>query len=81
MRRAPGPDMAQLEDLIQDIADPRLRAQIASEFGKLKARKKFGSRFRTAPSRDGPAPESSGQAWYSCRVPRWPGGAIHRIQN
>ena len=33
--------MAQLEDLIQDIVDPRLRAQIASEVGKLKARKKF----------------------------------------
>ena len=37
--------MAQLEDLIQDIADPRLRAQIASEVGKLKARKKFGLVF------------------------------------
>ena len=37
--------MAQLEDLIRDIADPRLRAQIASEVGKLKARKKFGLVF------------------------------------
>ena len=26
--------MAQLEDLIRDIADPRLRAQIASEVGR-----------------------------------------------
>ena len=37
--------MAQLEDLIQDIADPRLRAQIASEVGQLKTRKKFGLVF------------------------------------
>ena len=37
--------MAQIEDLIQDIADPRLRDQIASEVGKLKARKKFGLVF------------------------------------
>ena len=39
LRRHPGgapqdPDMAQLEDLIRDIADPRLRAQIASEVGR-----------------------------------------------
>ena len=37
--------MAQLEDLIQDIADPRLRAQITSEVGQLKTRKKFGLVF------------------------------------
>jgi len=37
--------MARLEDLIKDIADARLRTQIASEVGKLKARKKFGLVF------------------------------------
>lgn len=37
--------MALLEDLIKDIADPRLRVQIATELGKLKARKKFGLVF------------------------------------
>ena len=37
--------MARLEDLIKDIADPRLRNQIAVEVGKLKARKKFGLVF------------------------------------
>jgi adenine-specific DNA-methyltransferase len=37
--------MALLEDLIKDIADPRLRIQIAGEVGKLKARKKFGLVF------------------------------------
>jgi adenine-specific DNA-methyltransferase len=37
--------MALLEDLIKDIADPRLRIQIATESGKLKARKKFGLVF------------------------------------
>lgn len=37
--------MALLEDLIKDIADPRLRSQIATELGKLKARKKFGLVF------------------------------------
>lgn len=37
--------MAQLEDLIKEIADPRLRNQIAAEVGKLKARKKFGLVF------------------------------------
>src|SRR5712671_1975959 len=37
--------MALLEDLIKDIADPRLRIQIAGELGKLKARKKFGLVF------------------------------------
>src|SRR5215469_16289673 len=37
--------MARLEDLIKDIADPRLRNQIAAEVGKLKARKKFGLVF------------------------------------
>lgn len=37
--------MAQLEDLIKDIADPRLRHQIAGEVSKLKARKKFGLVF------------------------------------
>jgi hypothetical protein len=37
--------MALLEDLIKDIADPRLRIQIATELGKLKARKKFGLVF------------------------------------
>ena len=37
--------MAQLEDLIREIADPRLRSQIASEVSKLKARKKFGLVF------------------------------------
>lgn len=37
--------MALLEDLIKDIADPRLRNQIAGEVGKLKARKKFGLVF------------------------------------
>ena len=68
--------MAQLKDLIQAIADPRLRAQIASEVGKLKARKKFGLVFEQHLPRDGPVAESSGQAWYSCRVPRRPGGAV-----
>ena len=71
--------MAQLEDLIQDIADPRLRAQIASEVGKLKARKKFGRVFEQHLPETVQFPESSGQAWYSCRVPRRPGGAVHRI--
>jgi adenine-specific DNA-methyltransferase len=37
--------MARLEDLINDIADPRLRNQLAAEVGKLKARKKFGLIF------------------------------------
>ena len=37
--------MARIEDLIRDIADPRLRNQIAGEVGKLKARKKFGLVF------------------------------------
>lgn len=37
--------MALIEDLIKDIADPRLRNQIATEVGKLKARKKFGLVF------------------------------------
>lgn len=37
--------MARLEDLIQDIADPSLRNQIAREVSKLKARKKFGLVF------------------------------------
>ena len=37
--------MALLEDLIENIADPRLRIQIAAELGKLKARKKFGLVF------------------------------------
>src|SRR5437016_4448557 len=37
--------MAHLEDLIEDIADPCLRNQIAGEVGKLKARKKFGLVF------------------------------------
>ncbi|MCX7015970.1 MAG: DNA methyltransferase [Candidatus Sumerlaeota bacterium] len=37
--------MARLEDLIKDIADPRLRAQIAGEVAKLKAKKKFGLVF------------------------------------
>lgn len=37
--------MARLEDLIKEIADPRLRYQIAAEVGKLKARKKFGLVF------------------------------------
>ena len=37
--------MALLEDLIRDIADQRLRIQIATELGKLKARKKFGLVF------------------------------------
>ena len=68
--------MAQLEDLMQDIADPRLRAQIASEVGELKARKNFGLVFEQHLPRDGPVAESSGQAWYSCRVPRRPGGAV-----
>lgn len=37
--------MARLEDLIKDIADPRLRAQVAGEVAKLKAKKKFGLVF------------------------------------
>lgn len=37
--------MARLEDLINDIADPRLRNQIATEVARLKARKKFGLVF------------------------------------
>ncbi len=37
--------MALLEDLIKDIADTRLRNQIAGEVSKLKARKKFGLVF------------------------------------
>jgi len=37
--------MALLEDLIKDIADPRLRDQIAGEVAKLKGRKKFGLVF------------------------------------
>jgi adenine-specific DNA-methyltransferase len=37
--------MARLEDLINDIANPSLRNQIAGEVGKLKARKKFGLVF------------------------------------
>lgn len=37
--------MARLEDLINDIADPRLREQIASEVSNLKSKKKFGLVF------------------------------------
>src|SRR5260370_527172 len=37
--------MALLEELIQDITDPRLRIEIAGELGKVKARKKFGLMF------------------------------------
>jgi adenine-specific DNA-methyltransferase len=37
--------MAQLEDLIKEIADPRQRVQIAAEVSNLKARKKFGLVF------------------------------------
>jgi adenine-specific DNA-methyltransferase len=37
--------MARLEDLIKDIADARLRNQIAAEVGKLKSGKKFGLIF------------------------------------
>lgn len=37
--------MARLEDLIKDIADPRLREQIAGEVSKLKGRRKFGLVF------------------------------------
>jgi adenine-specific DNA-methyltransferase len=40
-----GQRMARIEDLIMDIADPRLRSQLADEVGKLKARKKFGLVF------------------------------------
>ena len=38
-------DMAAIEDLIKNIADPRLREQIAAEVAKLKAGKKFGLVF------------------------------------
>ena len=37
--------MARIEDLINDVADPRLRSQLADEVGKLKAKKKFGLVF------------------------------------
>src|SRR5437773_1701037 len=37
--------MARLEDLIKDIADQRLREQVAGEVAKLKAKKKFGLVF------------------------------------
>lgn len=37
--------MARLEDLINDIAAPRLRDQIAREVGGLKVRRKFGLVF------------------------------------
>jgi adenine-specific DNA-methyltransferase len=37
--------MARLEDLIKDIADPRLRSQIAAEVEKLKTKKEFGLVF------------------------------------
>lgn len=37
--------MTRLEDLIKDIADSRLRDQIAREVGRLKSRKKFGLVF------------------------------------
>lgn len=37
--------MAQLEDLVREISDPRLRDQIAAEVRQLKARKKFGLVF------------------------------------
>lgn len=37
--------MARLEDLIREIADPRLRDQIGGEVGRLKARKTFGLVF------------------------------------
>lgn len=37
--------MARIEDLIKDIADPRLRNQVATEVGNLKARKRFGLVF------------------------------------
>jgi len=37
--------MAAIEDLIKNIADPRLREQIAAEVAKLKAGKKFGLVF------------------------------------
>jgi adenine-specific DNA-methyltransferase len=37
--------MARLEDLIKEIADPRLREQVAREVAKLKVKKKFGLVF------------------------------------
>jgi adenine-specific DNA-methyltransferase len=37
--------MAKLEDLIKEISEPALRARIASELAKLKAKKRFGLVF------------------------------------
>lgn len=37
--------MARLEDLVAEIANPRLRSEIAAEVGLLKARKRFGLVF------------------------------------
>jgi adenine-specific DNA-methyltransferase len=37
--------MAQIEDLIKEIADARLRGLLAAEVSKLKAREKFGLVF------------------------------------
>jgi adenine-specific DNA-methyltransferase len=37
--------MAKLEDLIKEIAEPSLRARVADEVAKLKAKKKFGLVF------------------------------------
>lgn len=37
--------MARLEDIIREIADPKLRSQLAAEVAKLKARKTFGLVF------------------------------------
>lgn len=37
--------MARIEDMIKDIADARLRDEIANEVAKLKAKKKFGLVF------------------------------------
>ena len=37
--------MAKIEELIGEIADPRLRVEIAAEVKRLKVRKKFGLVF------------------------------------
>ena len=37
--------MAKIEELIGEIANPRIRAEIAAEVKRLKARKKFGLVF------------------------------------
>jgi hypothetical protein len=63
--------MARIDDLLNDISQPDLRAQLREQIAALKKGKEVWARLRAAPPRAAPSAECAASSRHARRAPKW----------